>query len=430
MTSEVCLMNRQAAVLAADSATTVVRWNGREQETLHFKGANKIHELSDYHPVGIMMFSNVEVLHVPWEVIVKAFRRQLKDKAFDTLDGYAEEFFRFLEAEKAVFPADIQNETTFRVAKVAAVRMSLEVKEKAGTDNLATWTTVFDDEIKRRRSVVDAQPLGKQLSADWASQTVETLAPELATQADAYLDLPDREPRPSDFRPLAELLLWSLLKDPNQYLDDTGLVVAGYGDADIFPGHVRYLSNGLVAGKHLASEVSRQTISHTLPADLTAFAHHTMIDTFQLGLDESVYIDALQGVAETLDAFAPQLIVDCGGDAAKVSDLAARKQAARQSFASKWMDKARAGNVYPLQRVLAAMPIDEMADLAETLVTLQSLKERMTKPAEEVGGPVDVAAITKNEGLVWIKRKHRFDPAINPGYVARLGVDVRSLPPA
>ena len=421
MTSEVCLMNRQAAVLAADSATTVTRWNGQEQETLHFKGANKLHELSDYHPVAVTLFSNVEVLHVPWEVIVKTFRRQLKDKAFETLQDYAEAFFEYLEAQTSFFPPDVQKEAAFKAAKLAAVRICLDVKSKAGPDSPAAWTAAFDAEIKRRRIDVDAQPLGNRLSPDWARDTVAALASELAPEIDAYLNLPDREPRPSDFTPLAELVLWSLLKDPNQYLDDTGLVFVGFGETDIFPGHIRYLSNGLVAGKHLVSEVSRQAISHSMPADLTAFAHHTMIDTFQLGLDESVYINALQGIGEMLDDFAGKLLADSGGDSAKVADLPSRKQAARQSFSAKWMNRARAANVYPLQRVLAAMPIDEMADLAETLVRLQSLKERMTKPAEEVGGPIDVVAITKNEGVVWIKRKRYFDAALNPKYATRLG---------
>ena len=55
MTSEVCLMNRLAVVLAADSATTVTQWTERGPEERYFKGANKIFQLSDHHPVGLMI---------------------------------------------------------------------------------------------------------------------------------------------------------------------------------------------------------------------------------------------------------------------------------------------------------------------------------------------------------------------------------------
>jgi hypothetical protein len=64
--------------------------------------------------------------------------------------------------------------------------------------------------------------------------------------------------------------------------------------------------------------------------------------------------------------------------------------------------------------------VDEMAGLAETLINLQSLKEKVTKPSETVGGPVDVAIVTKSEGLVWAKRKHFFDAALNSRYMLRL----------
>jgi len=67
----------------------------------------------------------------------------------------------------------------------------------------------------------------------------------------------------------------------------------------------------------------------------------------------------------------------------------------------------------PLRRVLAVLPVDEMANLAETLINLQSLKEKVTKNSETVGGPVDVAIITRNEGLIWVKRKHFFDIGLN-----------------
>ncbi|MET0207458.1 MAG: hypothetical protein ABW220_00375 [Burkholderiaceae bacterium] len=40
--------------------------------------------------------------------------------------------------------------------------------------------------------------------------------------------------------------------------------------------------------------------------------------------------------------------------------------------------------------------------------------------SESVGGPIDIAAITKAEGLVWIQRKHYFDVSNNARYLSRL----------
>ena len=65
---------------------------------------------------------------------------------------------------------------------------------------------------------------------------------------------------------------------------------------------------------------------------------------------------------------------------------------------------------------MESLPKEELAEMAETLVNLTSFKRRVTPEAETVGGPIDVAVISKGDGLVWIKRKHYFVPELNPRY--------------
>lgn len=57
-------------------------------------------------------------------------------------------------------------------------------------------------------------------------------------------------------------------------------------------------------------------------------------------------------------------------------------------------------------------------------MNLKSFKRRVTPTAETIGGPVDVAVISKGDGLVWLKRKHYFPPELNPRYFRRLGFEV------
>ena len=58
--------------------------------------------------------------------------------------------------------------------------------------------------------------------------------------------------------------------------------------------------------------------------------------------------------------------------------------------------------------------------MAESLVHLTYLKRRFTMAEESVGGPVDVAIITKGDGFIWIKRKHYFDPKLNQHFFKNL----------
>jgi hypothetical protein len=70
----------------------------------------------------------------------------------------------------------------------------------------------------------------------------------------------------------------------------------------------------------------------------------------------------------------------------------------------------------PIMRMVSVLPKDELPNLAASLVELTSLKRHVSSDAETVGGPVDVALITKSDGFVWIKRKHYFKAELNPNF--------------
>ena len=69
--------------------------------------------------------------------------------------------------------------------------------------------------------------------------------------------------------------------------------------------------------------------------------------------------------------------------------------------------------IAPLVDTVAYLEKEDMADMAESLVSLTFLKRRMMSSEESVGGPVDVAIISKSDGFVWIKRKHYFQNELN-----------------
>jgi len=62
----------------------------------------------------------------------------------------------------------------------------------------------------------------------------------------------------------------------------------------------------------------------------------------------------------------------------------------------------------------AGMPIGEVIDLAEFLVDATIKFVRFTPGDASVGGPIEIAALTKHEGFKWIKRKHHFSTDLNP----------------
>jgi hypothetical protein len=64
--------------------------------------------------------------------------------------------------------------------------------------------------------------------------------------------------------------------------------------------------------------------------------------------------------------------------------------------------------------VFNGMPIGEVIDLAEFLVDVTIKFVRFTPGHPVVGGPIEIASMTRHEGFKWIKRKYYYRDALNP----------------
>jgi hypothetical protein len=72
----------------------------------------------------------------------------------------------------------------------------------------------------------------------------------------------------------------------------------------------------------------------------------------------------------------------------------------------------RRHNELPL--AFAPMPIQDAIALAEFLVQLQMSLSRFALGPAIVGGPIEIAAVTKHEGFKWVQRKHYYTVELNP----------------
>jgi len=81
-------------------------------------------------------------------------------------------------------------------------------------------------------------------------------------------------------------------------------------------------------------------------------------------------------------------------------------------------DKYKQTRIIPrIMTAVSALPKSELAVMAETLVNLTSFKRKFSIDMETVGGPIDVAVLSKGDGFVWVKRKQYFDSALNYQYM-------------
>ena len=97
LTAILGILNKHAVALATDSATTLTSARGEKI----YNNANKLFNLSLHHPVGLMICNSAELSGIPWETIIKIYRKQLAATRFDRLPDYAEDFVNYIQSSVA-----------------------------------------------------------------------------------------------------------------------------------------------------------------------------------------------------------------------------------------------------------------------------------------------------------------------------------------
>ena len=73
-------------------------------------------------------------------------------------------------------------------------------------------------------------------------------------------------------------------------------------------------------------------------------------------------------------------------------------------------------------KTLCDYDLQDMAQLAENLIAMTSFERHMTFSDEGVGGPIDLAVITKNNGFTWLSRKSWYHHVDVGGRYGKFGV--------
>jgi len=419
MTSEVILMNRRGAIIAADSAVTV----GRDPHPRYSKSATKIFEACDHGNVAISIYGSADVDQVPWELAIKQFRSADRGSPLRAkVKDYAPALFTFLQSTPLLFNADVL-EYQFKLKVTVA---AMKIVEDIGTavpsvrdstvalpDRISRW----NDRFSHEKAYSDTQSIVPCLTAKNYANSHAKRA-ELLNSVKEVVD--DDLAELVNIEQLTELSIDYLFKLPWYCLSSTGVVFTGFGSDEIFPSFTSFKAYGHIGNEFCFTQGSEQSITHTNTAWIEPFAQSSMINRFTDGFDDA-QVERLE--SELRKQF-PELLKSLLRQGATIDAAIASAEINRavSTTVSAWKKSNWSTNFHPMRRVLASLSMGEMADLAETLLVLESLRERMTSPSESVGGPIDVAVVTKNEGLVWIKRKKYFDAQDNPRYLKRNGL--------
>ena len=196
----------------------------------------------------------------------------------------------------------------------------------------------------------------------------------------------------------------------------SGLVIAGFGEREHFPVVQHIEIGGVYGGRLKVRPPTVDAVTEARPSDVMAFAYKDMVERFLVGVSGNFvgYLEDATTFIREMPMRALEAVPDLDGkkreQAAEVvrrmaEDRAAEfKRTVRREFERRWLTIVDA---------VEALTISELAQVASTLVNLSSFEQQMSLDSETVGGPVDLAVISKGDGFIWIDRKHYFRKEMN-----------------
>jgi hypothetical protein len=424
VTAEIAVMNEEAIALAADSAVT--------GPAKIFTSANKIFALSKYHPVALMVFDNAQFLHVPWDTIVKQYRRELGDKSFPTLSEHADHFLKFFNRAREPFPPEAQKSAveTLTYSLFSAILsdalVDVEISIENGTE--PTKREVIDtieNTIALHHARWKRASARKGLPKTYRETVRKKYRTVVANAIKAVFERVELSPQAK--RQLAQLIPEVAVKDDLFLRAPThsGIVIAGFGSKDVFPRLRQFHFEAIIANRLKFTEDAPIDVG-IQPGErafIVPFAQAEQVQTFMEGIDPRILQHIHRWWHGRLDEFVIEIADHLNlSDEKRAEFLAAFDDRCADivhgEFEKDLRQFSHMNNIGPIINIVGMLPKDELAEMAESLVNLTSFKRRVTPEAETVGGPIDVAVISRGDGFIWIKRKHYFSRDLNPHFLA------------
>jgi len=384
MTAEVAVINSLGVAIAADSAVTIGNKTYYTQQ--------KIFNLSNKHSVGIMVYGSSDFMYVDWEIIINEYNKALGDRVLDTLEEYAKYLlvflrdFKYVDTDQKLFLSAISGGFFEEIKEGCENEISENHKDQE--INKALQNKILSGEIKKAKTHLENNEdyvgfkddgFVRENRAIIAEEVVK-IFPEINDKLkEELIDL-----FLSDIRKI-EIAPWWRYR--------SGIVFAGYGDKEIFPSSVDFALYG-----KLGENILHNTFNITNTTCIFPFSQPNVINSFIRGMDP----DFRDMIDNELDALT-----------AKVTDITGKKHSEDVGKLIKELkDKIQTfqDEKYkdPVVDLVRSMPKSNLAEMAEALVNLTGLRQRVSTEEQTVGGPTDVALITKTDGFVWIKKKQIF----------------------
>lgn len=415
MTAEVAIINPLGIALAADSAVTI-------QQGFMSKVINsnlKLFSLSKFAPVAIMLYGNNNFLiETPWEIIFKLFRSELKDTKHNSLEEYANNFFTFIKDLKSVFTSDKQI-NWYRNLLIASynsinanyqnqINFNFSLSEIDKTNIFINNLDLLIHSYSFQQPTIDSNVDLEQLK-----NSVEPIVRDISSQI--FPQFLTNIIVENKLQEIAKLIL----TNSNNALGTTGIVIAGYGEEEIYPSIITHEVSGMFSDELIYKKIDHKSVINNNSiispiAGIIPFAQEDIVMSFIKGIHDNVQNQASALMQGTLHQIINNPNIQLQQNI-NSNELVNSLMMQLNENLNRYIQNEMMG---PMINFVRFLPKDELALMAETLINITAFKQKMGSHMETVGGAIDVAIITKGDGLIWVKRKKYFDSSMNQHFFA------------
>ncbi len=394
MTAIVSILNKHAVAIAADSAVTF----GRKV----INSGNKIFTLSKYHPVAIMTYNNASYMGTPLDTLIKVFRKRLGEKELETVDLYADAFLDFLHdpslfSEQECADSLIKHLFAFYHLMInTAKNENNDFDEKAPNAynqlkiTLVKWEKEYSKQTKNK---------------EFKGYTYDEFIKDAASVINDFKKMDKRISIPDNEYDKFMAVFYTYLMTEIMYNDYCGIAITGYGNSELFPALVHIYLSVRIKERIRYYRIPTYFIGNgNTPARIIPFAQIKTEQTIVNGIHPDIKTLITKSFTSIMNDIGKKIPGFDGGKYAKL-------------FNDEIDDYIKDNLTGPFMDTVVHLNKEDMADVAENIVYLTSLMKKVSPEEETVGGPVDVAVISKGDGFVWMKRKHYFQPELNHHFV-------------
>ncbi len=397
MSVGVCVINRNGIALAADSAGT---FTGND---MFYNSINKVFSLSSQYAYGVITYGVLAVHSVSVEQLLKEFgsfldSRECVDDFFEIVSLFREfinkknQYYKFDVSEKEYCEWLIQTLVKKWGGKIKTVISLDDVENKI--DEILIELDTFISKIEKIDNYDVSQYVKNNYSKEYEKE-INSIVSELNSypaKKEKFWEL------------ISQYFNLSIKKDDES---KTGFLFAGYGKNDAFPKYV-HIETYTVIGGTVKMDVKEKYEESNNNSKILPLAQDEIILTFCKGISDK-FIDFIpQKVEDLISSRIDNLQGDFSDEQKTVVKESLKN--CKKEITSAINEKSRKDNIDPILKSVSLIPLPEMAYLAENLVDITSLKRTYALDGNQktVGGPTDVAVISKADGFIWVKKKQSF----------------------